>query len=361
MHEVAIVGGGPVGLTLAIACAQRGVSTILFERQKLPADKTCGEGVMPSGLEVLRRLGVGIRGGCAPFAGIRYVQEDGSHVEGRFKEGAAGLGIRRTALSSALTNRARELGVTLRESEGVRRHDRAHERVTLRTDHDVIEARMLVACDGLHSPLRKAEGLDGEAKPLRRYGMRRHFQVKPWTDLVEVYFAPDAEAYVTPCGTNEVGVAILWEDGRVARPTRFDSLFARFPLLRQRLGEVPSSSAVRGAGPFWHSTRSLVQDRFALLGDAAGYVDALTGEGISLGLQNALTLAEVLPNALVKNAERRTLLPYEREAKRRFAAYERLTYALLLLARRPRARRTALSLIRRVPGSFEQLLRAALR
>src|SRR5688500_14408560 len=96
-YDVAIAGGGPAGLALAILAAKRGLNVAVFERQEFPVDKACGEGLMPAGAEALERLGVRGRLSAADassFVGIRYVQEDGSTAEARFPGGELGLGIR---------------------------------------------------------------------------------------------------------------------------------------------------------------------------------------------------------------------------------------------------------------------------
>src|SRR5207302_1635457 len=113
--DVAICGGGPAGLATAIRAAETGYATVLYERAAGAPDKACGEGLMPRGLAALSRLSVLPDidpGACAPFRGIRYLQEDGSRVEARFQDGD-GLGIRRVALSRALRDRALRAGVAL--------------------------------------------------------------------------------------------------------------------------------------------------------------------------------------------------------------------------------------------------------
>ncbi len=93
--------------------------------------------------------------------------------------------------------------------------------------------------------------------------------------------------------------------------------------------------------------------RFALVGDAAGYVDAITGEGVSLSLLSAAALARVLPDALARGADRASLAPYEREFARLYRSYALLTRAVLAIARRPRVRRGALLVLRRFPRLFD--------
>ncbi|XXF77337.1 NAD(P)/FAD-dependent oxidoreductase [Myxococcaceae bacterium GXIMD 01537] len=356
-YDVAVVGGGPAGLAVAMTAARRGLNAVVLERGAAPVDKACGEGLMPSGLAALERLGARALlspEGCAPFTEIRYVQEDGSSVEGRLPA-PGGLGVRRVALASALTRRARELGVELRERTQVLSHRRVDGGMVLETPMGPVEARMLVAADGLGSPLRRAEGLDVEAVGPRRFGVRRHYQVKPWSSFVEVHFADGVEAYVTPAGAERVGVALLWEDG-LPGPLGFDALLARFPGLAERVAGAVPDSRPRGAGPLLRTARAQVADRFALVGDAAGYVDALTGEGLSLAFTCAEVLGELLPEALVRGATREALSPYERTFQRVFRKYAWLAHGMLLLARRPRWRRRVLRFAGRHPRLFERVL-----
>src|SRR5215218_5199088 len=134
-YDVAVAGGGPAGLAAAICAAQRGLSTVVLERAFAPPDKACGEGLMPGGLAALERMGalrhLDLRE-SAPYVGIRYVQEDGTQVEGRLP-GGGGLGIRRLALSEALCTRARELGVHLQERSQVTGHRRVEGGVEVQT------------------------------------------------------------------------------------------------------------------------------------------------------------------------------------------------------------------------------------
>lgn len=356
-YDVAIVGGGPAGLAVAITAAQRGLNTVVLERAELPADKACGEGLMPSGLEVLERLGARAlleATECSPFVGIRYVQEDGSTAEGLLPA-PGGLGVRRVALASALSARARAVGVELRERTVVRSHRRTGEGMVLETGEEPVAARFLVAADGLGSSLRRAEGLEVAVRGPRRFGARRHFKLKPWTPYVEVHFAEGVEAYVTPAGAERVGLAFLWHFGG-PQDASFEALLARFPALAERLGPAEPDSKVRGAGPLERAARARVADRFALVGDAAGYVDAVTGEGLSLAFTCAEALGQLLPDALVKGATRDTLLPYERTFERTFRKYAWMARALLVLARRPRLRRPVVRWLGHQPWLFERIL-----
>jgi 2-polyprenyl-6-methoxyphenol hydroxylase-like FAD-dependent oxidoreductase len=371
MIDVAVVGGGPAGLAVAIEAAQKGLSVVVLERRREPLDKACGEGIMPPGVRALERLGVRARlspTDCAPFHGVRYVDEDGLSAEGRLA--GSGLAVRRVALTQAMSDRAREVGADIRYGCKVESHRRYPGEMRITTDQGELRARMLVAADGLSSPLRRAAGLEGPSSGSRRFGVRRHFQCAPWTSLVEVHLAPGAEAYVTPTSDNSVGVAFLWTEPSVLAlprahespaswPTRWERLTELFPELMDRLAGAKPSSAVRGAGPFEQTARARVADRLALVGDAAGYIDAITGEGISLSLLCARSLVQNLPGALAKGAHRRALLPYERDFRDLFRRYEVATRCLLAVIKRPRLRRSLLHLLRKAPFLFDAMVARA--
>jgi len=357
--DVAIVGGGPAGLAVAIHAARRGFSTVVFDRQALPADKACGEGLTPPGLRELEALGARqylTPADCTPIVGIRYLQEDGTEVRGRFNP-TPGLGIRRTALAEALTRTAREAGVELQDRCGVAHVLRTPERVQLTTaTGEEVEARLLVAADGLASPLRRAQGLELPAESPRRFGLRQHFRLPPWSEFVDVHLAPGLEAYITPAGAERVGVAFLWEHGKVEGPISFPGLLRHFPALRERLAGATPDSSARGAGPFLRKARSRVLDRFVLVGDAAGYVDAITGEGLTLALRAASALGQLLPEVLAHGASREALLPYERAVARHYLRYALSVRLMLAIARHPALRARVIRGLARAPALFERLV-----
>jgi flavin-dependent dehydrogenase len=243
-------------------------------------------------------------------------------------------------------------------------HRREAGRVVAVTSAGEHTGRLLVAADGLASPVRCREGLDWVPAPgaAQRFGLRRHFSMSPWADAVEVHFGDGVEAYVTPAGSGRVGVAFLFQRGGSAgagRPARFEDLLAGFPALERRLSGVPAESSLRGAGPFVRRARSRTADRLVLLGDAAGYVDAVTGEGLSIAFGCALDLAALLPDALAAGATRAALRGYEAAWRRRFLPYWAWTNAMLGLTRRPALRRRVLGLAAARPAPFERLVAAA--
>ncbi|MFB7259643.1 NAD(P)/FAD-dependent oxidoreductase [Streptomyces nojiriensis] len=333
MIDLLIAGGGPAGLATAIHGALAGLEAVVVEPRPTPIDKACGEGLMPGGVRRLRELGVAVAG--QPFHGIRYVDgESGRHAEGRFRSGP-GLGARRTELQAALAERAAQLGVRVLPG----RVDQVRQDV-----HQVgaagLTARYLVAADGLHSPVRRGLGLSAPLAPRRpaRYGLRRHYAAPPWSDLVEVYWSARCEAYVTPLAPDRIGVAVLTSD-----QAPFDVQLARFPLLAERLASA-EGTPVRGAGPLRQGARVRVAGRVLFVGDAAGYVDALTGEG--------LTLAVTAAGELVRCVREGRPQAYEQAWRDLSRSYRTLTASLLWARHQPRLAPRIVPLAARLPRVF---------
>ena len=337
--EVLIVGGGLAGLATAIACRQEGLDVLVLDRRRPPIDKACGEGLMPDGLAVLNELGVRLDPSRRhPFYGIRY--RDGDIVaEGRFPD-VAGAGVRRLDLHRALVHRAEEAGVRLRWGVRVEKLTDAG----VETVDGPLRARWIVGADGLHSRMRRWAGLTGPASRQRRFGVRRHYAMAPWCDCVEVYWAEGCEAYVTPVSDCEVGVAMLWSGFK----SDFDTLMDRFPRLRERLDGVEATSRDRGAGPLRQKVRRVTRGNLALVGDASGYVDAITGEGMSLALHQATALATAL--------RRGDLASYARRHRRLALLPDTMTGLLLWVEKYPVLRRRLVRAFAREPGLFSRLL-----
>jgi len=336
--DLLVAGAGPVGLVTAIHAARSGLDVVVSDPRSGDMDKACGEGLMPTAAAHLRSLDMHLSG--HPIRGIEYLSSDGSHhVRAAFR-GEHGMGVRRTVLAEALATEADRLGV--------HRIDAHVDRVT-QDDQGVhaagIHARWLVAADGLHSRIRRDLGVDKPSSAPSRFGLRRHFAMAPWSDNVEVTWAEDTEAYVTPVGDESVGVAILG-----GRGGSFDERLERFPNLRDRLRGMPGGP-VLGAGPLRQTSSRRVSGRVLLVGDASGYVDALTGEGISVGLAQA----EALVRCLVANRPD----DYERAWWRVTRRTRTLTLLLLAASQRPTLRRGLLPAASRLPFLFTAGVRAA--
>lgn len=331
--KLLVVGGGPIGLAAALIAARRGLEVVLLdEHRSWPIDKACGEGLMPPAVAALRALGVVLPDEhCSPFAGIRYV--DGDVVaEGRFPEGP-GLGVRRLGLSAALAEACRAAGVELVGGQRITSWSQDGRGVLVTTPSDTFRGDWLVGADGLHSRLR--QGIPLRQGPVRQ-GLRRHYVVDRVPDMVEVHWSDGVEAYVTPVGPGRVGVALLHGDDH----TPYDELLARFPGLT--LGEPIDQ--IRGAGPFAVHPASPHVGRLLLVGDAAGYLDAITGEGITLGIAGAHAVVD----SIVAGTPERWPAAHRRIARRHVA----FTTLLLWIARRPALRHRVVAALARNPVAF---------
>lgn len=327
--DLLIAGGGPVGLVTALHARRAGLSALIVEPRTAPIDKACGEGLMPPAVRALAGLGVAPAGRL--FRGITFGAGDRT-ATADFRHGS-GLAVRRTELHEALYKAVVAAGVQVLTG-----------RVTEvgQDEHGVtaagVRARYLVAADGLHSSLRQLLGLARPSSAAPRWGLRAHYRCLPWSDRVEVWWSDRAEAYVTPLGDDCVGVALLTgERGSFAERLR------EFPALRARLSAEPID-APRGAGPLRQHATSVVAGRVLLVGDAAGYVDALTGEGLSIGFSCAATL---VARIVAGNPHE-----YPRDHAALTRRYRWLTTALVAAAQRPRLRRHIVPTAHRAPALF---------
>jgi menaquinone-9 beta-reductase len=337
--DLFVVGGGPAGLAAAIAARRKGLTVTLADSARPPIDKVCGEGLMPDGLAALGTLGVRWEEASGlPFRGIRFVDR-GVSFESQFPEGHA-LGVRRTVLHSKMVEAASAAGVRMLWGARVGGAGPAGVSVA----GEAMAARWIVGADGFHSRVRRWAGLAANAPASRRFGFRIHYRVAPWSDYMELHWGSGCQIYVTPIGSQEVCAALISRNPRL----RLDEALARFPQLAARLADAPRVTTERGAVTANCSLPRVYRGNVALIGDASGSVDAITGEGLCLSFQQAIALADSLASG--------DLGRYQ-SAHRRLARRPTLMSKLMLsMDRRPWLRTPAFRVMAAEPRIFQTLL-----
>jgi flavin-dependent dehydrogenase len=357
VHDVAIAGAGPAGVAAAIHLVRAGQRVVLLERDVMPRPKACGEGLFATGVNELRALGIdaGCLGG-RPLARIRF------HAGGHTAEAPAlgAVSVERADLAAALLAVARAGGVDLRAGgEAVQGlTNSAGRAVAFRTSRGPVEARAFVAADGLNSRLRRAAGLDG-GRHSRRWGVSTHIRLAADAgDAIEVFFEDGYELYVTPLAGCRANLALL--GGRAAmarfagrRAAAFAALIAEHPALAAR--EARIDDRVLAAGPFGRKARRAWRANLVLAGDAAGFADGISGEGMSAALASG-RLAATAVTRLLAGEGRAPLRDYE-QARRSLVRNSNLLAGLALaLAANPRLAALAVRNLERRPVTFARLV-----
>ncbi len=368
--QVLVIGGGPAGSATALHLARAGVSVLLIERDTFPKQKCCGEGIMPHGVKQIEELGLldAVREAQAmPFDGITY--RHGKHeASGCFPGGEEGIGIRRLRLD-ALFHQA------ILEQAGVRvvpaemNHIEVDNRCAVVTCGDqVFRGQVVVGADGLNSQVRKQRGLEARRAGRNRYGGNFHLELpesRPQYDKVEVHFSKGYEIYLTPVAPREVCVAILCEKAQAKslagdRLGGLRRLAEACPSFPRDLVDARTISEGFFCGPLRQTVPKVVADRTALVGDAAGFLDPITGEGLSVALVSAKLLAGVISSGLESgDLSAAGLLPYgeAREAGIRDALI--LTEVILWWIRTPLLPAHVVRNLGKRPEVFEKMLGVA--
>lgn len=330
MNEIDLIvsGGGTAGMAAAIHAAGQGFRVVVFDASGPDYDKPCGEGLMPKAKAYLNDLGVRLDVTHA-LSGIQYVFPD-RRLEAKFSE-AAGIGVRRTVLRKALWKRALDLGVEIR-NESVKSLKDQHSYVQVND----LRGRYCIVAEGIHSQSVKNLGLKKRRAKHSRFGVRTHLPVKPWSDFVEVWWGKDFEIYITPVASDVINIALL-----ANRAMTLEDALKDLPALAEKIDLTNALTKRAGAGPLLHRTTRRRVGRILIAGDAAGFVDAMTGEGNTLALGSGIAAVQAIVSGDLES--------YGVAWWRVVWRYWLLTRIAAALAVRPFWRILSLSMIKRAP------------
>jgi menaquinone-9 beta-reductase len=328
----------------------------ILDSAHFPRDKACGEGLMPPGVAVLRSLGLlddvlatrapRIRGvmyahsGNVPSAYAAFPTPPGGGEQW-------GLGVRRTIFDAVLVDALRRTPLVT-FVEGVRATGLLRNgsgRITgVTTEAGPVAADVVIAADGLHSAMRAAAGWTGSAaRGDGRYGLAGHWKLDVRSlDRITVTFAEQQEWYQAPVGPQLLLVSTLASKSRIGMTARNYESATRAALPALRDAELAVHPLA--AGQFRQRPRTVAADGLFLVGDAAGYDDPTTGEGIGIGLILAERLGGHIASLLSGEVDRRTAEErYRRDHARLMRNRNRVTALALMMARRPWLSRRAVA------------------
>jgi flavin-dependent dehydrogenase len=301
MTPALVVGAGPAGAVAALVLARAGVHVRLIERSEFPRHKLCGDTLNPGALSILDRLGLGdrVRAHAIPISGMLVTGPRGARVSCDYPHGLAGAAILRRDLDAALVDAAIAAGVefmpAVRVRDGLNETGLRVTGVRLARRSERMTARVVIAADGRRSALAFGFGLTRFAAAPKRWAFGAYFSdVAGVTARGEMHVRTDGYIGVAGlgggvtnvCVVNEIAADRLPPDKVIARAVSSD------PELRDRFARARQISPVSSLGPLAVEADAAGCTGLLLAGDAAGFVDPMTGDGLRFALRGGELAAE---------------------------------------------------------------------
>jgi geranylgeranyl reductase family protein len=340
--DVIIVGAGPAGSIAALTLARAGANVRVVDRARFPRDKLCGDTVNPGSLALLDRVGLGadVRRRGIPVRGMMVTGPNSARVVADYPAGISGVALTRRVLDQVLIDAAIAAGAEFDDGVGVVRpivaQDGGVAGVAVRcagAEYD-LRARLVIAADGRGSRMGSLLGLSAFGRRPRRWAFGAYYEgVESLSARGEMHVRAGEYIGVAPLADGIANVCVVRELQRESGAETLARAVAGDALLRGRFAQARRVSDIAVLGPLAVDAHAAGRPGLLLAGDAAGFVDPMTGDGLRFALRGGVLAGEHAVRELESGIPQYELLGAARH--REFAGKWRINRALRALVGSP--------------------------